>query len=198
MGGEDERGPGAAVGRDLGERRGGAIRDGLDEERVVGPAGGEHDLGRSGDLRPRRRDVLLVALPRGLGAERGEDDPEGAPRPARRHRRQRLGEVGMPMAHAGVDRQRPPGVRERGPERRRLPLGQLSERGSPARHLLVVARDLLDALARDPAAARDVVEEGANLLAGGGPPERDQQDGVDHAPRRLIASTCREPCPPGR
>src|SRR2546425_10374 len=118
------------------------VGDRGDEARVFEPRRREADLGRARDAGPRLGHVLHVALPRGLGAERREDDAERAPRSFARHLGERLVQERMPVPHSDEHGQRGPGLGERLLEPAGLGERELGERRTAARHLLVEVGDI--------------------------------------------------------
>ncbi|MFN8640624.1 MAG: hypothetical protein U0802_02770 [Candidatus Binatia bacterium] len=95
----------AAPRRQCGERAAGPIGDGIDEQGMGVPVGGEVDRGRGAGQRcASLSDVALVPTPPGVVLLRGEDDADGAAPAGAVHRRQRVGQVGVPVAHPDMDR----------------------------------------------------------------------------------------------
>ena len=166
-----------------------ALGGGGDEARVLEPRCREHDRRRVGRALARGADVADGALPRGLRAERREDDGQRSTVAARRHRGQGLVQERMPVAHAHEHRERTAAGAERTAEPLGLGLRQLVEGRAAARHPLVVVGDLLQTLGRNAAPARDDLEERPDLRGSRGPAEGDQQDAVDGAHRALSSWT---------
>ena len=79
--------------------------------------------------------------------------PSARRQPAVLHLGERLVQERLPVAHADVDRQRPPLRGEGGAQPVGLAARQVVERRPPADQLVVV-RDLLEPLGRDAPAAR--------------------------------------------
>ncbi len=99
------------------------------------------------------------------------------PTPVVAHLPQRVGEVGVPVAVAEVDRQPDPVRGELGLERRDQIAVLLVDRADAAEELVVMA-DLREPLARDVASARDVLEERDHVVGPLGAAERDDEQRV--------------------
>src|SRR4029453_6035178 len=100
--------------------------------------------------------------------------------------------------HPHVDGQRAARRGQRGSQSRRLRLGQLPQRRAPARHLLVVVGDLLQALGRNAPATREDLEERTDLGRPGGAADREGEQGGDHpAPSSWTMSTRAATCSTG-
>ena len=172
----------------LSERCPRTVGDRGDEARVFEPRRREADLGRARDAGPRLGHVLHVALPRGLGAERRENDAERAPRSLARHLAERLVEERMPVPHSDEHGQRGPGLGERLLEPAGLGERELGERRAAARHLLVVMRDLFEAARGNTAPACDDLEKRPDLVPRRRAPEGNEEHRVDRAHRRSESS----------
>src|ERR1043166_7235961 len=95
--------PAAPSLRDLLEPVFDLIDPGLDEQRMVVPAGTVVDGGRADETRARVRDVLLIALPARLRAVRRKNKAQRARHPFGRHFAEAFGDGGSRMAEADID-----------------------------------------------------------------------------------------------
>src|SRR5215471_1328960 len=187
--GENEKRAVPAGRRHLGEGVRGARGHSVDKEWMIGPWRRVAHFGRPGThALARGNDVGHVALPRGLGLQRGENDAEGAAVSARAHRLQRLLQERMPVPHPHIDGLRAAEAMQSLPQRLSLPHGQLGERRAAADDLVVV-RDLRDARGGDAASRRDDVEKGPDVLGLAWPSEGDQQHRVYRADSSWTMST---------
>ena len=145
----------------------------LDEARMLVPVADVDDstsaAARGRERRARVADVLAVLQAARIAALRGGEHADRAADAGARHRRQRVGEERMPVAHADVHRQRH-AARRAALSRARAPAArQLGQRRDAAEPLVVV-RDFLDPLGRDPAAAQHVREKRPHVGGPCGPP----------------------------
>ena len=173
---EDQPRTVAAVGQ-LGEGGDAPRRRGLDEAGVVVVLPQLVEPGRAGHLLDGVVEVLAVLparRPRGV-RRRGEDGGPGDP--VGRHRGERVGEVGVPVAVAEVDRQVEPllgqVLLQRGDERPVL----VVDRAASAEEEVVLA-DLLEPLTRDAPPAGDVLEERHDVLGLLRAPEGEHEESV--------------------
>ena len=90
---------------------------------------------------------------------------------------QGLGQIGIPVAIAPVDRQPQSPTISLGLQRR-LQLAVLLVDGAHPAEMAVVVRDLLEALVGDAAPARDVAQEGDDVALPLGAAEAGEDDGV--------------------
>ena len=151
----------------------------LDEARMVEEHARSRHLGR---VRPDRllrvEEILAVLATARVGAERRREDRERASDAVLGHLPHRVPEVRMPVAVAEVDRQ----LDAASAQLRLECLDQLTVLGvdrTDAAEQLVVVGDIEQALARDVASARDVLEERQDVVRPFGAAERDEHDRIE-------------------
>jgi hypothetical protein len=154
------------------------VDDRLEEARVVpvGPQPVEH---RRPLARVRRGvgEVLAVLPARGVRRVGARGEAGGPGDAIGSHPRDDVGEVGVPVAVAPVDGDVDAAAGQVVADRVEQRTVQVVD-GRPATEEEVVLADLLQPLAGDPAAARDVLQERHDVLGLLGPAEGDQQEGV--------------------
>ena len=176
VGDEDEAGGVAVVGQ-LGQRRQARVDDGLDEAGVVVVLPQPVEPRRTRGRGDRVEEVLAVLPARGPRRVRRRGEDRGAAHPVGDHRGERVGEVGVPVAVAEVDREVDALV------------GEVLLQGRDQRAVLVVDRaaaaeeevvlpHLLEPLARDPPAPGHVLEERHHVLGLLRSPEGEHQERV--------------------
>ena len=131
------------------------------------------------------RDVLPVLRAAGVAALRGGNEADRAADARARHLGQRIGEKGMPVAHADIHRQLDAALVQPLAQHIRLPHRQLGEWRHAAEEF-VMMRHFLDALRRNASAAQHVREERPHVLG----PLR-AAEGDDAEPRRNTCATAR-------
>jgi len=160
--------------RERGER---GVDDGLDEPGVVEVVAQLVEHRCALEVGDRVEEVLAVLAAPGVRRVGARHEAGGPGDAVGRHLPQRVGEVGVPVAVAPVDRQVQPGagevVAQCGEER---PVLVVDRRAAPEQE--VVLADDLEPLARDPASPGDVLEERHHVLGPLGAAEGHQQDGV--------------------
>ena len=157
-----------------------------DEHLVIEPVAdvGHLDVRKSGagEMGPGFGDVLAILRAARVAAVRGGNEADGPPDALPGHGLERIGEVGVPVAHSYEDRQRRPGSGEALPQAIRLRLRQLRE-GRSSTDDFVVMRDFVHAPGRYSPSTQDVGEERADVLGCLGTAKSDQQyrvEGMSH------------------
>jgi hypothetical protein len=124
----------------------------------------------------RRVDILAVLRAARVAPLRGGDEADCAAHAVARHGGECVAEVGMPVAHADVHRERHRPLVQPGAQEVGLPQRQLGDRGDPAEHL-VVMRDLVDPSRRHAPAAQHIPEKRPHIVGPLGSAEGDEEDG---------------------
>ena len=123
---------------------------------------------------------------------RCRDHADGTADATTRHLLECVAKIGMPVAHADMDRQRMPASLHLLCERIRLAHGELGQRRDTAEQLIVM-RDLFDAGRGDPPSAQDVRQERTDVIWPLRSAEGDDKDSIERVwhsdpdPFRIIA-----------
>ena len=170
------------AGRQRPRRRQHVIRIGFDEPAGAMPVGDVVDghIRQAGVPQPATclGDILTVLQAARIAAVRGGDDAHRAADAVARHLRERVGQVGAPVAHADVDRQRRAAIHKGRGQPLGLGQGQLGDGGASAEKLVVMG-DFLDPFGGNPPPAENVREKRTDVVEATRPTERNQQDRVE-------------------
>ena len=180
VGDEDQVGAVADVVGQLGERRERGVDDRLDEARVVEVGAQAVEPRRARDGGGGRGEVLAVLAAGGVRRVGRRQEARGPRHPVVAHLGDRVGEVGVPVAVAPVDREVEAGAGQVLTDGGQQGAVLVVDRRATAEQVVVLA-DLLEPLARDAATTRDVLQEREDVVGSLGPAERHQQQGVVRA-----------------